>query len=672
MKSKRKNKGKCKRLVLTTILLLTVFLVILQKGLVVNTRRWLFLLGITVCGMIYTVLPWEQLRERLKKEKGVKFKFLPDSNRLLTRIFLLLSPLISFYLVQVYGGFSDQQFLKLLFSVRGACNLLLYGTLGVFLYLICNRAKVTAFLLTVISSAFGLANYFVMDFRGSPILAADISSIGTAADVAGGYVYRLDTSSLKAVVLTVVFCCVILRQESYRWLGWKKRLAVLAGSVILYLGLSSQIFSGAFFKEHQISLNIWDPGDNYAANGSLVSMAVSYSYYHVGRPEGYSVKAVEELTSSWPLDQYENTGKQQPSVIAIMNEAFSDLSVLGHLDISGDVMPFVKNLKENTVRGKLYMSVRSSQTANSEFEFLTGCSMAFLPYRSIPYNSYIKTEIPTLTTTLKEQGYGKNMAFHPGMPDAWNRDQVYPLFGFEEFQSFPDVEAELEEEDIIHGFVSDSYGYRHLEKEFEEFRKASENPFYSFFVTIQNHSGYKKNPVDVKIALNNREEWSKETEQYLNMIRISDDALKELLEYFRKVEEPVVIVMFGDHQPGLSPKGEAKTYSSDMALYQVPYLIWANYDMEEEELDMSANYLSSYLLKIMGADMTGFHRYLLNLQERIPVITANGYIGDDGVLYDWDNPSEYTPLLEEYRMLQYNNLFDTDHRVNEFFHLVRR
>lgn len=663
MKTERKNKGK--RIVLLGILLLTAIAAVMQKELIANTRRWLFLLGTVICGMLYVAMPWEKIQNWM----GEHWKHPLNLNRLLSRILLLLSPFFSFYLVQVYGGFSDKKFIKLLFSLRGGCNLILYFAMGYFIYLLCNRAKYTALLLTIISSFFGLANYFVMEFRDSPILAADLGSLGTAADVADAYVYQLDSVSFKAVVLTIVFCCVILRQESYRWLKWKKRLFLLAGAILIYLGMDSQIFSGEYFKKNGITLSVWNPSGNYVKNGSLVSLAISYSYYHVGKPEGYSVNAVEKLAEEYVSDESETEGKQQPNVIAIMNEAFSDLSVLGNLDISEDVMPFVRNLEENTVKGKLYMSVRSSQTANSEFEFLTGCSMAFLPYRSIPYNSYVKNEMPTLTTTLKAQGYGRNLAFHPGLPDAWNRDHVYPLFGFEEFQSFVDVEGELQDGDIIHGFVSDEFGYHYLTEQYEEFRSNSAAPFYSFFVTIQNHGGYTKNQIDVTIPLKNADEWSEETEQYLNLIKISDDALKDLLEYFKKIEEPTVVVMFGDHQPGLSPKSNAKTYTSNMELYAVPYLIWANYDIEEEEKDMSANYLSSYLLKVLGADMTGYNKYLLELQRQVPIITANGYVGNDGILYSWEEESSYTSLLEEYHILQYNNLFDKDNRIDRFFYL---
>ena len=136
------------------------------------------------------------------------------------------------------------------------------------------------------------------------------------------------------------------------------------------------------------------------------------------------------------------------------------------------------------------MSVRTSQTANSEFEFLTGCSMAFLPYRSIPYNSYIKDSMPSLTTTLKDLGYGGNLAFHPGEANAWNRDKIYPLLGFDTFCSFQNIAADLGEEDIVHGFPSDQFGYEYLINQYEQFRLKSAEPFYSFFVTIQNHGGY--------------------------------------------------------------------------------------------------------------------------------------------------------------------------------------
>ena len=69
---------------------------------------------------------------------------------------------------------------------------------------------------------------------------------------------------------------------------------------------------------------------------------------------------------------------------------------------------------------------------------------------------------------------------------------------------------------------------------------------------------------------------------------------------------------------------------------------------------MSANYLSSYLLNLIGADMTGYNKYLLDLQKKIPVLTGLFYQGDDGEFRNIDEKSKYTKYINEYSKVQYN------------------
>lgn len=38
-------------------------------------------------------------------------------------------------------------------------------------------------------------------------------------------------------------------------------------------------------------------------------------------------------------------------------------------------------------------------------------------------------------------------------------------------------------------------------------------------------------------------------DQYLSLIKKSDTALQELIEYYSQVDEPTIICIFGDHQP---------------------------------------------------------------------------------------------------------------------------
>ena len=103
--------------------------------------------------------------------------------------------------------------------------------------------------------------------------------------------------------------------------------------------------------------------------------------------------------------------------------------------------------------------------------------------------------------------------------------------------------------------------------------------------------------------------------------------------------------------------------------YSTPYVIWAKYDIEEEELDMSANYLSSYVMKIAGNKLTGYNKFLLQLQKELPVISAVCCKDKDGNVYGNDEKSKYSELLASYQMLQYNQMFDKDNRVDSFFFL---
>ena len=602
-----------------------------------------------------------------------------DVNKLLARILFLISVPMAFFIVQRYSGYGIREFIRLSFKFKGLANYLLYGLIWWGLYLICNRTKYTAALLTLLASIAGLVNYFIWQFRGIPVMVADIASLGTAMDVAKHYTYELNRSALWALVYTVAFISVTLSLKSYKGLNWKKRICALLVFCIPYGIFYTQMLHGDLMKKHGITVSVWEPSRNYATNGSLLSFFLSYTYYVVEEPDNYSVSKVEQITASYTSDSVSGQNAEvRPNIIAIMNEAYSDLNVDGKLETTEDYMPFVHNLTEDTVKGNLYVSVFAGNTANTEFEFLTGCSMAFLPYRAIPYNSYIKDTFPSLTHNLVADGYTGNEAIHLATKSAWSRDKIYPLLGFQKFIGA----ADIDQIEYIRNFASDQTDFDLLISEYESARKQTQDPFYVFTVTIQNHGGYSASQglIDTPIQITSAEQKDEAAEQYINLIRTTDLAFENLVSYFKNVEEPTVIIMFGDHQPSLSTafyekligkKAEDFTLEDTKNRYTVPYLIWANYDIQEEEVDMSANYLSAYLMKVIGGKMTGYQKYLLDLYEQVPVITDNAYQGKDGVLHGLDEISEYSDKIREYQMIQYNNLFDSSNRVADFYQLAQ-
>jgi hypothetical protein len=172
---------------------------------------------------------------------------------------------------------------------------------------------------------------------------------------------------------------------------------------------------------------------------------------------------------------------------------------------------------------------------------------------------------------------------------------------------------------------------------------------------------------------------SVQAEQYLSLVKKTDEAFKQLTEYFSKVDEPTIIVMFGDHQPSvessfydglLSQDGGKVTRETLMKKYEVPFIIWTNYKIKSTTIDkMSANYLGAYVMKEAGLKLSPYQQFLLRLYEDLPVLTAMGTIDKDGNYYASPEDSPYKDMVNEYQILQYNNLIDTKHIVESFFYL---
>ena len=278
-----------------------------------------------------------------------------------------------------------------------------------------------------------------------------------------------------------------------------------------------------------------------------------------------------------------------------------------------------------------------------------------------------------MITNLKEQGYKEAVAVHPYNPSGYNRNRVYPLLGFDRFLSIED----FAQKNLVRDYVGDMENYLKIEELFE--KKASGSRLCLFDVTMQNHNPYDninyqfENPVHITnfsadITAN----------QYLSLMKMSDDALEELISYFEGVEEPVMVVLFGDHQPHLKDlfykevTGSVPDVFSQeqvMKKHLVPFMIWANYDIKEQEIErISLNYLSALVLETAGLKMSSFEQYLSDLHEKLPSISASGYYDKKGVLHDYsEEDTKYQELLEEYKIVQYHYLFDNENRLKRYF-----
>lgn len=548
-------------------------------------------------------------------------------------------------------------------------NLIIISILVLIIFAITNSFKASIIGINIISVVFGLVYYYVIKFRGTAVLAVDIFSATTAANVAGNYNYRMSYRCYLFVILTYVLSIYVLKLDRHNLFKGKKRL-ISVGIAILAVVCGFSLFIQSSRFDDSLKIKMFKPQESYRKYGDYLTFTHSIRYIKGHKPEGYSEDKVEQISAQYP--GIEGNGKK-PNIIMIMNEALADFSSISDIETNEDYMPFIHGLTENTVKGDLFVSIFGGGTSKTEYEALTSNSMAFMPKGSTPYVTYINRKTSSLATTLRAQGYGGMVAMHPYKGSGYKRNKVYPLLGFDKFYDLP----EFNNAKVIRNHVSDEGNFDKIIEVYEQNRKKDKKPFFLFDVTMQNHSSYDRKWDNLSDDISTIKDYGDDVNIYLNLVKESDEAFKKLVEYFSNVDEPTMIIMFGDHQPklnnhfyenvekGFSLGDEYKMFEK----YNTPFVIWANYDIEEQtDVKISANYMGTMVDELAGNSMSGYQQMVNEIRKDIPIITAGGYIGADGKYYHtYDKSSPYYDKIMDYCYSEYNNVFDKKHLVDEFF-----
>jgi len=566
-------------------------------------------------------------------------------------------------------------------------NLAIMYFLEAVLVLCCGSLSIAGISATLLFTILYSVNDYVYAFRGAPLTLNEAMAAGTAAKVLGNYDFtpRAELAVCWGIAVVFVLGFLIMKRLEKKALRCsavgdepkqKNRLrcrliGIVAGLLLLLVGAYGLLFTDMLQSQGFPTLYGHHANQTYRSYGFLVSTCLDIGNSRMLPPEGYSVEAVEEIFAETAGEMPEagkipETGMEaigagaedRPHIILIMNESFADLSVLGDLETSEVYLPFFNSLTENTVRGFVNASVIGGGTSNSEFEVFTGCTMGFFPSSYYAYLRCVDRPSNTLVSNLEANGY-RTYSMHPETATNWNRHKVYEYYGFDESLWAEDFKGAQS----YHSGVSDAETYKKVISLYEE--RAEGEKLFLFDLTMQNHGGYtiwEGEPDRIKVEASNVDD--AEMDEYLTLMKASDEDFEELITYFEQEEEKVVICMFGDHQPKFSNDdiyeflaGEDESeIETVMNRYKTPFAIWANYDIEEQcDIDISLNYLGVLLMDVLDLEMSDYFCFLKAQMQEYPIITVNGYVDSTGVIHEWSGSK--TELLE-YRMLQYNYLFD--------------
>jgi hypothetical protein len=589
------------------------------------------------------------------------------------RIFLWISgPVFSLIITEtLVGNIKISPLVIKLTYNQAILNIIWYYIPAVVLFFVTGRLNLSSGISTVLGFVWGNLNYYLLQFRGRILFPADLTAIGTALRVQSGYDWSFNAEQWVFCGVLAVYLAALIttrpRKDAKRPGVFISVSAIAACAVYIYV-----FFGTSFIKNMGIKPSLWYTQQN----GVLLNFMVNLDFSHTSPPPGYAPEVINGLIDSTEAP----VNGKKPDIIVVMNEAFSDIGVLGEFETNTDYMPFFRSIKENTIKGYAYSSVYGGNTANSEFEFLTGNTMAFLPAGTVAYQLYASAGDYTLTGQLGGLGYTA-IAIHPYEDYCWNRQSVYEYYGFKDTYFIDDYEKT----GYVRYYIGDKYNYQKLISVYEEYKdREPETPLFFFNVTMQNHGSYYQDWVNlnrtVYLTGKNKEKYP-DLDQYLSLIKESDEALETLIDYFKKVDNPTIIMFFGDHQPSLDSEFyesifgkpvEELTVSEREKLHMVPFMLWANYDIEEQDgVEASLNYLSLLLLEAAQLPKTAYQEFLTALWEKIPVINAVGYLEAGREFTDNITvlSKDAQNLIGKYKIAQYNGIFDKINMVKDFFFL---
>lgn len=510
--------------------------------------------------------------------------------------------------------------------------------------------------------AVGLVNSFKISLRSDPLLFSDLMLAAEAGDImGGGYVLEFTPAilaSLACGVLGLVFAALCIPRGTLK--VPERVFAALSGAAVLAISMPA-FFLNEGFEEKMVNeglIDPWSDTERYVSRGAVSSFLNSAGELFESAPEGFDRNHARALLSAFPGADIPE--EKKVSVMAVMLEAFVDLTdypVLAGQPMVTELYAPWHALEEQSVHGDLLTNIFAGGTVDSEWGFLTG------------YSSHgdFTGVTDSFVWYFRDQGY-RTFGSHPGNGWFYDRENINQYLGFEEYwfsENFygqhVDPTAAL--------WNSDYILFPTLTQQIKQ--RAKDGPCFSFSVSIQNHGPYSADPSTALPYVDCLDPESNNIfNNYLRGIGDTIGHVAAMVEELEGMEEPVVLVLFGDHKPwgGNSNSAyEAAGVSFDMTTtegfynyWSTPYLIWANSAAKQvlgsgftgDGGDLSPCFLMAELFDQCGWTGDSFLQLQRMVRDVTPLLHGSGLFWHNGALTDGLSTQD-TEIVYGYRNAEY-------------------
>ncbi len=577
---------------------------------------------------------------------------------------ILIIALLSFVIMSVTLVFSTKKIDAIFLSYYRSFFLILLNYIPILLlmlltYIISKNMIVSYYFTSFLYISFSFANHYKLTYRNDPFMFYDIFLAKEAFIMSKQYTYSL--SIIKLIVLLIAFVVIPLiiyllkvsKINIRKFTALKYSILIMITMVLLYSTVysSAKIYNniGDFSK-----VNKWIEVENFQVKGFVYPFIHSSTNYQTKKPDNYDKSKAQSILNSY--DSKDIPKDKKVNIISIMLESYADFSVFDDLDFNIDIYKNLHEIYEESYHGTIVSSSYAGGTNIPEREFLTGL---FLQpnYRGLT-NSHI--------WYLKNQGYYTE-ALHPSYGSFYNRINVNKNLGFDEYYNIENRYDEIIYNDLFFKDIIQSY----------ENSKKKDMPYFNFSITYRGHGPY---PIEEKQVdyLKKKDSYNDTTysiaNSYFQTVYETDIELKKLIDYLRDDQEPVVLVVFGDHKPGLNDLYGLENLGINIDfdepegfhnVYSTPYFIWSNNKAKDviqdvkigKGKDLSCSFLMSEVFEYIGIKGNSYMQYITDVKQSYNVLTTN-YIQKNGV-YEKEYLTEHTD--------EYNNIFNVNYYYGKYF-----
>lgn len=400
----------------------------------------------------------------------------------------------------------------------------------------------------------------------------------------------------------------------------------------------------------------WNQRANYNANGFVGGFLYNMPTVAMKTPDGYSQQTMDELTSRYERAAAQVNKRRKGSlddvnVVVVLSESFSDPTKLQGFELDQDPIPKTRALMQSGTAGTMMAQLLGGGTANMEFEMMTGQSIGlFNPQLSSPYQMLVPEydQYPSAAGWFASHGH-KPIAVHPYITSFYKRDQVYKIFGFDNFIH----DTTMAEQDRIddNEFISDQSAFDEVRRQIGE----SDQPLMVNLVTMQNHipvDGNYHDPIGVT-GVDGAE--ADRIGNYARGLAHTDDALADFLAGLKRSGEKTMVVFYGDHLPGIYSSGTIDQ-NPGLGMYTTPFFIWSSEGTPKRVLPQSSpTQFLPMLYETADAPIPPYFALLDRLRKRVTALEQGRMLDPQGNEITEDDLDESgKKVLQDARLVQYD------------------